>query len=445
MASASTIYALSSGQGPSGVAVIRVSGPSASAVLSVLAESVTEPRKAALRKLRRPGDGAILDEALVLFFPAPRSETGEEVVELHTHGGRAVIAAVLAELGKLEGLRLAEPGEFARRAFENGKIDLVGVEGLADLINAETEAQRAQAVRQAAGEQSQLYEGWRQELLKALALAEASLDFSDEADVAADAYAKAISVTAGLKAQVDTHLADGHRGEILREGFRVVLAGPPNAGKSSLLNALARRDVAIVSAEAGTTRDALEVRLDLGGYPVIVTDTAGLRAPEGAIEAEGIRRSLGHIKQAQLVLWLVESAGGPAEPPDDVRALGAPIRPVISKGDLVCRTVPGLAPTTLRVSARNGRGLPELIRTIGEAAAQALGASPTPVITRERHRLALEEVSAGLAAFVAYDPTRPELGAEELRQAANALGRLTGRIGVEEVLGEIFGSFCIGK
>ncbi len=393
----------------------------------------------------RPSDGAILDEALVLFFPAPRSETGEDVVELHTHGGRAVVAAVLAELGKIEGLRMAEPGEFARRAFENGKLDLVGIEGLADLISAETEAQRAQAVRQAAGEQSRLYEGWRQDLLQALALAEASLDFSDEADVAANAYAKAVAAAAGLKSLVDAHLADGHRGEILREGFRVVLAGPPNAGKSSLLNALARRDVAIVSPEAGTTRDALEVRLDLGGYPVFVTDTAGLRTPQGAIEAEGIRRSLGHIKQAQLVLWLVECTGGPAEPPEDVRALGAPIRPVISKGDLVCRTVPGLTPDTLRVSARTGRGLPELIRTIGEAAAGALSGSPATVITRERHRLALEEVSGSLAAFAASDPSRPELGAEEIRQAANALGRLTGRIGVEEVLGAIFGNFCIGK
>ncbi len=290
-----------------------------------------------------------------------------------------------------------------------------------------------------------LYEGWRQDLLRALALAEASLDFSDEADVAADAYAKAVAAMASLKTQVDAHLADGHRGEILREGFRVVLAGPPNAGKSSLLNALARRDVAIVSPEAGTTRDALEVRLDLGGYPVIVTDTAGLRPPEGAIEAEGIRRSLGHIKRAQLVLWLVECTGGRADPPEEVRALGAPIQPIISKGDLICRPVPELDPTTLRVSARTGGGLPELIRTIGEAATQALAASPTTVITRERHRLALEDVSAGLAAFAASDPFRPELGAEELRQAASALGRLTGRIGVEEVLGAIFGSFCIGK
>lgn len=445
MGSASTIYALSSGQGPSGVAVIRISGEAASQALIALAGSLPQPRKAALRRLKRPADGTVLDEALVLFFPAPRSETGEDLVELHTHGGRAVVAAVLSELGKLEEFRLAEPGEFARRAFENGKLDLVGIEGLADLINAETEAQRVQAVRQAAGEQSRLYEDWRRVLLQASAFAEASLDFADEADVAAGSYAMAISTAAGLAAQIEAHLADGHRGEILREGFRVVLAGPPNAGKSSLLNALARRDVAIVSPEAGTTRDALEVRLDLGGYPVIVTDTAGFRAPEGAIEAEGIRRSLGHIKRAQLVLWLVESTGGPAEPPEDVRALGAPIQPVISKGDLVCRPVPGLAPTTLRVSAQSGRGLPDLIRTIAEAATQVLAASPATIITRERHRLMLEDLSAALAAFVASDRSRPELGAEELRHAARALGRLTGRIDAEEVLGAIFGSFCIGK
>jgi tRNA modification GTPase len=445
MARASTIYALSSGQGPSGVAVIRISGPAATDAALALTGSIPQPRRAALRRLVRPSDGALLDEALVLSFPGPKSETGEDMVELHTHGGRAVVAAVLAELGKLDGLRLAEPGEFARRAFENGKLDLVGVEGLADLINAETEAQRAQAVRQAAGEQSRHFETWRQQLLQALALVEAGLDFSDEADVAADAYAKALALASGLQRDIRAHLADGHRGEILREGFRVVLAGPPNSGKSSLLNALARRDVAIVSPEAGTTRDAIEVRLDLGGYPVVVTDTAGLRSPEGAIEAEGIRRSLAHIGGAQLVLWLVESTGGQVEPPKSVRSLAADVRPIISKGDLVCRPVPGLGPDTLRVSARTGSGLPELIRSIGKAAGEALSVGSLTVITRERHRLALEEAVGRLGAFIASSPEHPELGAEELRGAAHALGRLTGRIGAEDVLDAIFSSFCIGK
>ena len=442
---ASTIYALSSGQGPSGVAVIRISGPQAPAAVMALAGALPPPRQAAFRRLKRPGDSTILDEALVLSFPRPRSETGEDMVELHTHGGRAIVAAVLTELGKIEGLRLAEPGEFVRRAFENGKLDLIGVEGLADLINAETEAQRAQAVRQAAGEQSRLFEGWRQDLLLALALAEASLDFSDEADVAADAYSKALEAAGSLRDQISAHLADGHRGEILREGFRVVLAGPPNAGKSSLLNALARRDVAIVSPEAGTTRDALEVRLDLGGFPVIVTDTAGLRAPQGAVEAEGIRRSLSHIRKAQLVLWLVEATGGPVDPPNQVLALGAPVRTIISKSDLLCRPVPGLAPDTMRVSARTGFGLPELIQSVGQTASEALSVGPSSLITRERHRLALEEAATALAALDVADRGYAELGAEELRRAAHALGRLTGRIGSEEVLGAIFGSFCIGK
>ena len=442
---ASTIYALSSGLGPSGVAVIRVSGPQAPKALEILAGPLPTPRTAALRRLHRPSDGAHLDDALVLYFASPRSATGEDMVELHTHGGRAVVSAVLTELGKLEGFRLAEPGEFTRRAFESGKLDLVGVEGLADLINAETEVQRAQAVRQATGEQSQIYEGWRRTLLEALTLAEASLDFSDEADVSAAAEAEAIALALSLRAEVEAYLTDNHRGEILREGFRVVLAGPPNAGKSSLLNALARRDVAIVSPEAGTTRDALEVRLDLGGYPVLVTDTAGLRTPEGAIEAEGIRRSLGHIQNAQLVLWLVESSGGPAEPPEEVRALGAPIRPIISKGDLVCRPVPGLPPDTLRVSARSGKGLTELVQAIGQEVGKAFPAGATSVITRERHRLALEEVLKALSASLEWDSAYPELGVESLRQAASALGRLTGRIGSEEVLDAIFGSFCIGK
>lgn len=445
MSSASTIFALSSGRGPSGVAVIRISGPEARHALEALAGAAPKPRIASLRRLKRPADGALLDEALVLHFAAPRSETGEDMVELHTHGGRAVVAAVLSELAKLEGLRLAEPGEFARRAFENGKLDLVAIEGLADLVAAETEAQRDQAVRQAAGEQSRLYDDWRDRLLKALALAEASLDFADETDIASNSFAQARAIGAGLAQLIESHLADGHRGEILRDGFQVVLAGPPNVGKSSLLNALARRDVAIVSAEPGTTRDALEVRLDLGGYPVVVTDTAGLRTPQGEIEAQGIRRSIAHAGRAQLVLWLVESTGGLPNPPEEITSSGAAIMPVITKGDLVCRPVPGLAPDVTRVSVRTGQGLAELIRLIGGAAASALSQGAPTVITRHRHRYSLEMALEALRSLRTADPERPELGAEDLRHAASALGRLTGRIGAEDVLAEIFGRFCIGK
>lgn len=445
MAIVSTIYALSSGLGPAGVAVIRVSGPEAPKALERLAGSLPKPRTAALRRLRRPADGTLLDDALVLYFAAPRTETGEEMVELHAHGGRAVVAALLAELSQMPGLRMAEPGEFTRRSFENGKLDLVGLEGLADLVAAETEQQRAQAILAASGARSALYEGWREALLRALALAEASLDFADEADVAADSYGRAVTEARTLAVLIERHVDDGHRGEILRDGFRVVLAGPPNAGKSSLLNALARRDVAIVSPEAGTTRDAIEVRLDLGGYPVVVTDTAGIRAPQGAIEAEGIRRSLGQIRSADLVLWLVESTGGPPAPPPDA-AVDAPMVAIVTKADLVCRPVPGLAPTVLRLSARTGSGLDDLTRLIGTAAQSRLGTpGEAGVVLRERHRIALEQALAGLNRFAGADPSHPELGVEELRAAAQAFGRLTGRIGVEEVLGEIFGRFCIGK
>ncbi len=272
-----------------------------------------KPRFAAFRKLRDPqsidtGPGDLIDEALVLFFAAPRTETGEDMAELHVHGGRAVVHATLAALAKLPGCRLAEPGEFARRSFENGKIDLTAAEGLADLVDAETDAQRRQALRQAGGALARIYEGWRQDLVAALALVEASLDFSDEADVGAQAFQAAGRSAGRLLVEIEHHLADGRRGEILRDGFQVVLAGPPNAGKSSLLNALARRDAAIVSPEAGTTRDVIEVRLDLGGLPVIIADTAGLHDAPGSIEQEGIRRTRRRASEADMVVWLIDGA-----------------------------------------------------------------------------------------------------------------------------------------
>ena len=307
MASGDTIFALSSGHGRAGVAVIRVSGPMAGVVIERMAAPRPKPRFAAFRTIAHPGSGEVLDQALVLWFPAPKSETGEDMAELQVHGGRAVIAGVLGAIGSIAGCRPAEPGEFARRAFENGKLDLTGIEGLADLIDAETAAQRRQALRQADGALARLYGGWRAELIEAMALLEAAIDFSDEGDVAHDAETMARAKVAALADAIARHLDDGHRGELVRDGFQVVLAGAPNSGKSSLLNALARRDVAIVSDEAGTTRDIIEVKLDLEGLPVVVSDTAGIREAAGKVEQEGIRRALQRAKQADLVVWLVDA------------------------------------------------------------------------------------------------------------------------------------------
>ena len=292
------------------------------------------PRQASLRKVRSPGTGELLDRGLALWLPGPASFTGEDIAELHIHGGRAVTGRVIEALTSLRGVRLAEPGEFARRAFENGRIDLTEVEGLADLIAAETEAQARQAIAQAEGGARALYKSWREELVKAQALAEAGLDFADEADVAADAAVQADASVAKLLAAMSTHLAD-RRGERLRDGFRVVIAGPPNAGKSSLLNALAQRDVAIVSEEAGTTRDVIEVHLDLGGLPVIVTDTAGIREAEGAVEAEGVRRALARVENADLVLWMVDATAPRLEDKSAYIPANAVHIRVLNKVDLV--------------------------------------------------------------------------------------------------------------
>ncbi len=305
MADASTIFALSSGQGKAGVAVIRVSGPAARDALARMAPPDVLDRRAGLRRIVHPVTGTVLDHALVLYFARPRSETGEDVAEFQVHGGRAVVRAVLEALALVPGCRLAEPGEFARRAFANGKLDLVEIEALADLVDAETEAQRRLALR-SGGALSTLYEGWRTQLIEVAALTEAAIDFADEGDVGTRSIVVARERARPLLSAIRAHLDDGHRGEILRDGFRVAILGAPNAGKSSLLNALARREAAIVSEEAGTTRDVIEVRLDLGGLPVIVSDTAGLREAGGAIEREGVRRSLKAAEDAQLVLWLTE-------------------------------------------------------------------------------------------------------------------------------------------
>ena len=435
-----TICALASGAGRSGVAVIRISGPAAREVVVQLCGSLPQPRRASLRKLADPRSGASLDRGLVLWFPAPASFTAEDMAELHVHGGRAVVARVLDAVLVVSGVRLAEAGEFAHRAFANGKLDLTEVEGLADLINAETEAQARQALAQAEGAGRALYEAWRDQLLRALALTEAGLDFSDEADVAANVAVEADAIAGQLLTAITAYLAD-RRGERLREGFRVVIAGAPNAGKSSLLNALARRDVAIVSEEAGTTRDVIEVHLDLAGLPVIVTDTAGLREVKGAVEKEGIKRALASMEEAELVLWVVDAVTPQWTPLPPQIAVKNPLITALNKIDLA----PSVAGGDLRVSAMTGAGIEALVACLTERAQAALGAGEGgSAVTRARHRAELAGTVAALERFRSQTGGS-ELKAEELRAAAHHLGRLTGRLDVEEVLGAIFSDFCIGK
>jgi tRNA modification GTPase len=455
VASNDTIVAPASGAGLAAIAVIRLSGPAARAVLEALCGGVPPARHAALRDIGPPRRPTI-DRGLVLWFPAPLSFTGEDMAELHVHGGRAVVAAVIEAVLSFPGTRLAEPGEFARRAFENGKLDLTEVEGLADLVQAETEAQRRQALAQAQGSLRRLYDGWRDELLRAQALIEAGLDFADEGDVIADVGVKAESIVATLRASIARHLAE-RSGERLRDGLSVVIAGPPNAGKSSLMNALARRDVAIVSEEAGTTRDVIEVHLDLGGVPVMLIDTAGLREAAGAVEAEGISRALARAGDADLVLWLVDATAPQWDAPAGLipdqsgqtrtNPEVIPVKPrvilVLNKIDLAPGT--GAGREAVRVSAKTGEGIGVLVETLAERAAiAAQSGAGASALTRTRHRVELEAVQAALERF-GDRSLSPELKAEELRIAANHLGRLTGRIDVEEVLGAIFAEFCIGK
>lgn len=441
-----TIFALSSGRGRAGIAVVRISGPAAGAVLDSMAAPRPRPRYAALRRIRHPTSRELLDEGLVLWFPAPGSETGEDIVELHLHGGPAVLRAVLQALATIDGLRLAEPGEFARRAFENGKLDLTAVEGLADLIEAETESQRRLALAQAGGQLARLYDGWRGEALQALALVEAAIDFSDEADVSDAAIADGRRIADQLAQKIDAHLADKNRGEIIRDGFRVVLAGPPNVGKSSLLNALARREAAIVSPEAGTTRDVIEVRLDIGGAMVVLADTAGLREAEGPVEKEGIRRTLERARGADLVLWVVDLTCPNWQPPADLQSSGAPVLIVANKSDLAGTACCGRDPCdAITVSAATGRGLSELSRRIATELTARLDGDDVPLLTQARHRQALKDALAALRRCVGEPAEPTELRAEDLRIAAHALGRVTGRIDVEDVLDQIFARFCIGK
>ncbi len=447
-----TIVALASGRGRAGVAVIRISGPAAGSLLEQMAGVVPAPRVAARAALRDPRSGQVLDDGLVLWFPAPASYTGEDVAELHVHGGAAVVSAALNALCARQGVRIAEPGEFTRRAFLNGKLDLVQAEAVADLVDAETEEQRRQALGQLEGRLSAVYDSWRVRLRDALAHLEAVIDFPDE-ELPEDLISSIRQNLGELLGELTAHLEDGRRGERLRDGLCVVIAGAPNVGKSSLLNALARRDAAIVSDRAGTTRDVVEVRLDLGGLPVIVADTAGLREGRDEIESEGIRRALARAETADLRIVMVEAS--PAIKPDSrIRSLlDEDAMVVVNKIDLH-----EVAPGT-RVEGRQmwpmsvtaGTGLDSFLGALEKRVERRMGRGESPVITRERHRSSIEETAACLRRFMAGSENgemtnaRLELVAEDLRLAARTLGRITGKIGVEELLDVVFRDFCIGK
>lgn len=422
-----TIWALASGSGAAGVAVIRVSGPAAAACMTSLCGSLPLPRRAVLRKLRAV-DGGHIDHGLVLWFPGPASFTGEDCAEFHVHGGPAIVAAIAGALDAVPGVRLAEPGAFTRRAFENGKLDLTQAEAIADLVAAETEGQRKQALRQLEGELGALYGRWREGLVTALSWLDAEIDFPDEA-LPGGLADRARDSLEPLAREMAAHLADDRKGERVREGYRVAIVGPVNAGKSSLLNALAGTDAAIVSDQPGTTRDVVEVRLVLGGQIVWIADTAGLRETVDAVESEGIRRALARAQAADLVIRVAPADGSP---------------PVGAAGEIAVITKADLRPTGsgFGVSTVTGEGIDALRAAIAERA--AAGSAEAAPLTRRRHREGVEQALADVRMALDMIAT-PELAAESVRAAGDALGRIVGRIGVEEVLDRVFSEFCIGK
>jgi len=443
-----TIFALSSGRPPSAIAVVRVSGPQARTALAALAGKMPEPRLATRRLLR--ADSQPIDDAVVLWFPGPASATGEDVAEFHVHGGRAVLAALFAALSAIADLRAAEPGEFTRRAFENGKLDLTEAEGLDDLIHADTERQRRQALRQLKGLLGDKARDWRAQIIEASALIEAGIDFSDEGDVSSELIAPALAKVRSLLGEIEEVLAAQGRSERLREGLVVAIAGPPNVGKSTLMNQLARREVAIVSPHAGTTRDVIEVQLDLAGFPVTVIDTAGIRETDDPVEQEGVRRARARAAEADLVLWM-------SDPQHDEVAYqgGAPVWRVRNKIDLgaagpdisgakrAAATLEDLA--EFRISASRGDGIAELVAGLVAFAEDYFGPDGGALIGRERQRKLLQQTAASLQRSISAAGQGEELAAEDLRVAAYALGRLLGRVDVEDILDVIFREFCIGK
>jgi len=437
-----TIFALSSGRPPSAIAVVRLSGPRAGTALASLAGWMPAPRMAT-RVLLRDANQQPVDDAVVLWFPGPASATGEDVAEFHIHGGRAVLAALFSALSTFADLRAAEPGEFTRRAFENGKLDLTEAEGLDDLIHADTDRQRRQALRLLKGLLGDRARNWREEIIEASALIEAGIDFSDEGDVPAELVAPAVAKIKALLGEIEEVLGAQARSERLREGLVVAIAGPPNVGKSTLMNALARREVAIVSPHAGTTRDVIEVQLDLDGYPVTVIDTAGIRETDDPVEQEGVRRARARAAEADLVLWMSDPQH--EENPPQGAAPGWRVRNKVDLETASADLARGRDAREFGISASRGDGLEELISALIGFAEDYFGSNEAGLIGRERQRRLLQETAASLRRSIAAIGAGEELAAEDLRMAAYSLGRLLGRVDVEDILDMIFREFCIGK
>jgi tRNA modification GTPase len=445
-----TIFALSSGRPPSAIAIVRLSGPRAGAALLNLAGKMPKPRSAMRLQLRDPG-GQPIDDAVVLWFPGPGSATGEDVAEFHVHGGRAILAALFAVLSTFENVRPAEPGEFTRRAFENGKLDLTAAEALDDLIHADTDRQRRQALRQLKGLLGEKAGDWRARIIEASALIEAGIDFSDEGDVPVELIAPALAKITSLLGEIQQTLAAQGRSERLREGLVVAISGPPNVGKSTLINLLARREVAIVSPHAGTTRDIIEVQLDLDGYPVTVIDTAGIRETDDPVEQEGVRRARMRAADADLVLWMTDARQAQHGIDARVSAKSTPVWLVRNKIDLGedfgagGSFPPAAGGIVFGISAGRGDGVGDLIAALVDFAKDYLGSGEGGLIGRDRQRKLLEQTESSLQRSIAVLGQGEELAAEELRAASNSLGRLLGRVDVEDILDVIFRDFCIGK
>jgi tRNA modification GTPase len=437
-----TIFALSSGRPPSAIAMVRVSGPQAGVALTALAAKIPSPRLAT-RVLLRDANRQSIDDAVVLWFPAPASTTGEDVAEFHVHGGRAVLAALFAALSGFADVRAAEPGEFTRRAFENGKLDLTEAEALDDLIHADTERQRRQALRQLKGLLGDKARDWRARIIEASALIETGIDFSDEGDVSAELIGPALAKIGTLLGEIQEVLAAQGKSERLRDGLVVAIAGPPNVGKSTLMNQLARREVAIVSPHAGTTRDVIEVQLDLDGYPVTVIDTAGVRETDDPVEQEGVRRARARAAEADLVLWMIDGRHEEGRHRD-----AGPVWVVRNKIDLDpadASAGQGGEDVRFEISASRGDGMQPLVAALIAFAQDYFGSGEAGLIGRERQRELLEQTAASLQRSMTAIKDGEELAAEDLRIAVHSLGRLLGRVDVEDILDVIFRDFCIGK
>ncbi len=437
-----TIYALSSGLGRAGIAVVRVSGPKASAALIRLLGVLPAPRHASLRKLLSFKDRSVIDQALVFWFPGPATATGEDVAEFHLHGSPAIVSKLFSELADIEDVGPAEPGAFTRRAFDNGVLNLVEVEGLADLLSANTDSQRRLAMRQFLGEASSIYDAWRADLISGLALIDAAIDFVEEPDVVASAVAQMLPAVRKLLVQLEAALSQSSRAGAVRDGLRLVIAGAPNVGKSSLLNWLVGRDAAIVSDQAGTTRDVVEAIVEFEGVRLVLADTAGLRTDaKDAIEKIGMARAEAEIRDADVVLWLcapdVSSEVGPPRTPDLV---------VVNKSDLLDgSSIHNRNESELLVSLKTGAGLPILRERLAQLILARSALSNDAVVVRDRHVVAIQKTIRKLNDIVNHPNLPLEVLAEELRDACRIMSSITGRIDVEDLLGRIFSEFCIGK